>query len=83
MSGVTRDGTAEPASRETKFSGANGDREIYFSCSTDHEQDWQLYLVDPYSAENADRTCIQYNGVSLPDIIFILLLPIYWGTQPD
>ena len=28
MSRLTRGGTAEPASRETKFSGANGDREI-------------------------------------------------------
>ena len=24
MSGLTRDGTAEPVSRETRFSGANG-----------------------------------------------------------
>ena len=39
---TTRDGTAEP-SRETKFSGANGEREIlFFSCSADHEQEWQL-----------------------------------------
>ena len=32
---------------------ANGDREIpgiHFPCSADHEQDWQPYLVDPYSA---------------------------------
>ena len=29
MSKLTRDGTAEP-SRETKFSGANGDRNIHF-----------------------------------------------------
>ena len=30
------------ASRETKFSGASGDRKIYiFPCSADHEQDWQ------------------------------------------
>ena len=28
MSRLTRDGTAEPVSRETNFSGANGDREI-------------------------------------------------------
>ena len=27
MSGLTRDRTAEPAPRETKFLGANGDRE--------------------------------------------------------
>ena len=23
---------------------------IYFSCSADHEQDWQPYPIDPYSA---------------------------------
>ena len=43
MSRLTRDGTAEPVSRETKFSGASGDREnIHFPCSADHEQDWQI-----------------------------------------
>ena len=30
MSRLTRDGTAKPVSRETKFSGANGDREIMY-----------------------------------------------------
>ena len=36
-------------SRETKFSGAYGDREIFISpCSADHEQDWQPHPVDPY-----------------------------------
>ena len=35
---------------ETKFSGANGDREIFiFPVSADHKQDWQPYPVDPYS----------------------------------
>ena len=38
-------------SRETKISGAYGDRRIFiFPCSADHEQDWQPYPVDPYSA---------------------------------
>ena len=37
-------------SRDTKFSGANGDREMFrFSCSANHKQDWQPYPVDPYS----------------------------------
>ena len=58
MSRLTRDGTAEPVSRDqilrrerTKFSGANerGQGNIHFPCSADHEQDWQPYLVDPYS----------------------------------
>ena len=49
MSRLTRDGSAEPPSRETKFSGANGYGEIFvFSCSADHEQGWQPYPVDPY-----------------------------------
>ena len=35
-------------SRETKFSGANGDREeiIFPAQLADHEQDWQPYPVD-------------------------------------
>ena len=54
---LTRDGTAEPVSRETKFSGANGDREKFvFPRSADHEQDWQPYPVDPYSAIRDDHT---------------------------
>ena len=27
-----------------------GTGEYYFPCSADHEQDWQPYPVDPYSA---------------------------------
>ena len=26
------------------------------SCSADHEQKWKVYVVDPYSAENANYT---------------------------
>ena len=29
-----------------------------FPYSADHEQDWQPYPVDPYSAESADHTSI-------------------------
>ena len=36
-------------SRETRFSGANGDRKIsFFLFSSDHERDWQPYPVDAY-----------------------------------
>ena len=46
MRRLTPDGTAEPVSRtgwlhpsrETKFSGANGDGNVNFPCSADHEQ---------------------------------------------
>ena len=46
MSGLTRDGTAEPVSR---FPGANeGQGNINFPCSADYEQHGQPYSVDPY-----------------------------------
>ena len=43
MSRLTRDGTAEPVSRDQKFSGANGDKEQFmFPVQlADREQDWQ------------------------------------------
>ena len=31
---------------------------IHFPCSADHEQDWQPYPVDPYSAVSDDHTYI-------------------------
>ena len=50
-------------SRETKFSGANADGEIsFFPCSTDHEQDWLPYPVDPYSCDMCDHTYIHRTG---------------------
>ena len=50
MSRLTRDGTAEPVSRDQILRHARGQGNIYFPCSADHEQDWQPYMVDPYSA---------------------------------
>ena len=35
-----------------------GPGEYYFPCSADHEQDWQPYPVDPYSAICDDHTYI-------------------------
>ena len=31
-------------------------RVFVFPCPVDHEQDWQSYPVDPYSAEYADHS---------------------------
>ena len=31
---------------------------IHFSCSADHEQDWQPYVVDSYSALCAGLVCV-------------------------
>ena len=50
MSRLTRDGTAEPVSRDQIITHARGQGNIHFPCSADHEQDWQPYPVDPYSA---------------------------------
>ena len=58
MSRLTRDGTAEPISRDQIFRHARGQGNINFPCSADHEQDWQPYPVDPYSAICDDHTYI-------------------------
>ena len=50
MSRLTRDGTAEPVSRDQILRHARGQGNVLFPCSADHEQDWQPYPVDPYSA---------------------------------
>ena len=58
MSRLTRDGTAEPVSRDQILRHARGQGNIIFPCSADHEQDWQPYPVDPYSATCDDHTYI-------------------------
>ena len=58
MSRLTRDGTAEPVSRDQILRHARGQGNIHFACSADHEQDWQPYPVDPYSAICDDHTYI-------------------------
>ena len=68
---LTRTGRRNP-SRETKLLGAYGDRGILifpvnFPCSADHEQDWQPYPVDPYSAICDDQSNIHTRCI-LPSI---------------
>ena len=58
MSRLTRDGTAEPVSRDQIIRHARGQGNVHFPCSADHEQDWQPYPVDPYSAICDDHTYI-------------------------
>ena len=58
MSRLTRDGTAEPVSRDQILRHARGQGNVIFPCSADHEQDWQPYPVDPYSAICDDHTYI-------------------------
>ena len=58
MSMLTRDGTAEPVSRDQTLRHVRGQGSNHFPCSADHEQDWQPYPVDPYSAICDDHTYI-------------------------
>ena len=58
MSRLTRDGTAEPVSRDQILRHARGQGNIIFPGSADHEQDWQPYPVDQYSAIRDDHTYI-------------------------
>ena len=53
MSRLTRDGTAEPVSRDQIL------RRVRGQGSADHEQDWQPYPVDSYSCYMRDHTYIQ------------------------
>ena len=55
---MTRDGTAEPVSRDQILRHARGQGNNHFPCSANHEQDWQPYPVDPYSAICDDHTYI-------------------------
>ena len=57
MSRLTRDGTAEPVSRDQILRHARGQGNVHLPCSADHEKDWQPY-VDPYSAICDDHTYI-------------------------
>ena len=61
MSRLTRDGTAEPVSRDQILRHARGQGNVHFPCSADHEQDWQPYPVDPYSAICDDHTYTYIN----------------------
>ena len=45
MSRLTRDGTAEPVSRDQILRHERGQGNIHFSCLADHVQDWQHTLA--------------------------------------
>ena len=79
MSRLTRDGTAEPVSRDQILRSERGEGNIIFPCSADHDQeDWQPYPLDPYSCY---ILCVTIRTTALTfffyeDYIFwILLVP--------
>ena len=84
MSRLTRDGTAEPVSRDQILRHARGQGNIHFPCSADHEQDWQPYPVDPYSAICDDRTYIHtYIHTSKITSCCLKLLEIRVPADPE
>ena len=58
ISRLTRDGTAEPVSRDQILWRIRGQESIHFPCSADHKQGWQPYPVDPNSALSDDNSYI-------------------------
>ena len=66
MSRLTQDGTVEPVSRDQILRHARGQGNIHFPCSADHEQDWQPYPVDPYSAICDDHIYCQKSAGTGP-----------------
>ena len=50
MSRLTRDGTAEPVSRDQILRRERGQEKINFPCLADQEKVWHPYPVDVYSA---------------------------------
>ena len=62
MNRLTRDGTAEPVSRDQIIRHAREQGDVHFPFSADHEQDWQPYPIDPYSAICDDHTYIHTCG---------------------
>ena len=62
MSGLTRNGTAEPVSRQQIPGREQGQGKNSFPCPADRGQNWQPDPVDPYSVESVGHiyihTCI-------------------------
>ena len=76
MSRLTRDGIAEPVSRDQILRReVRGQGNINFPCSADHEQDWQPYPVGPYSCYMCD-----HNIREKPTVIVYTCINRYAGT---
>ena len=65
MSRLTRDGTAEPVSRDQILRRERGQGKTHFPCSAEHEQDWQPCSVDPSLPICDNHTCILVFPVQL------------------
>ena len=76
MSRLTRDGTAEPVSRDQILRRERGQGDSDVPCSADHEQDCQPYPVNPYSCYMCDHIYMsQFSRprAGLATVLFFLL----------
>ena len=83
MSRLTRDGAAEPVSRDQILRHARGQGNIHVPCSADHEQDWQPYPVDPYSAICDDHTYIHIYILDTSDSVMLAVERKRTSTSSD
>ena len=58
MGRLTRGRTGELVSQDQLLRRGRGQGNIHFPWSAAHEQDWQPYPIDPYSAIRDDHTYI-------------------------
>ena len=65
----TRDGTAEPILRDQILRRERAQGNINFPRSADHEQDWQPYPIDPYSAKCDDHTIYNIWNLTHHDLL--------------
>ena len=71
MNRLTRDGTAEPVSRDQILRHERGQGTFHFPCSADHGQDWQPYPVDPSACYMCDNTYIHSRRFDAINMILI------------
>ena len=75
MSRLTRGRTAEPFSRDQILRREQGQGKNNFPCSADHEQDWQPYPVDPYSAMIAIHAYMGNSALPNADVAGVTATP--------
>ena len=83
ISRLTRDGTAKPVSRDQILRRERRQGNVNFSYLADHEQDWQSYLVDPYSAICDDHTSLGLESLSSKSLLLPSpsILPLRIGSS--
>ena len=79
MSRLTRDGTAEPVSRDQILRHVRGQGNIHFSCSADHVQDWQPYPVD----FNSSYMCDHKAGLATMYVCIVCMVITYNKSKDE